>query len=253
MIGTLIGGFLQYKAATKQLAFQKQAHRDQLQLARENIQMQKEQREKLELQKAKYEAIEFVNPFADTENFFEDLTVNNEAFEQQKRTLEQQSANVLQKLQAASGASGVSALAQTLANNLQLQSNKMAVAKAEQMRQNQILSAQGAQRADMLRRQGEASVQQAEMSRQATLLGVDYGQLAGLNAAVQQDTLNTAQSSQALAQMQGSGLSALGNMFTGLDQQGAFAGIENKFGQGGGGLFGSILGHGEKAVETYTG
>ena len=253
MIGTLIGGFLQYKAATKQLAFQKQAHRDQLQLARENIQMQKEQREKLELQKAKYEAIEFVNPFADTENFFEDLTVNNEAFEQQKRTLEQQSANVLQQLQAASGASGVSALAQTLANNLQLQSNKMAVAKAEQMRQNQILSAQGAQRADMLRRQGEASVQQAEMSRQATLLGVDYGQLAGLNAAVQQDTLNTAQSSQALAQMQGSGLSALGNMFTGLDQQGAFAGIENKFGQGGGGLFGSILGHGEKAVETYTG
>ncbi len=70
MIGTLIGGFLQYQSAKKQLAFQKQAHRDQLQLARENIQMQKEQREKLELQKAKYEAIEFVNPFADTENFF---------------------------------------------------------------------------------------------------------------------------------------------------------------------------------------
>ena len=222
MIGTLIGGFLQYQSAKKQLSFQKQAHRDQLQLARENIQMQKEQREKLELQKAKYEAIEFVNPFADTENFFEDLTVNNEAFEQQKRTLEQQSANVLQQLQAASGASGVSALAQTLANNLQLQSNKMAVAKAEQMRQNEILSAQGAQKADMLRRQGEASVQQAEMSRQATLLGIDYGQLAGLNAAVQQDTLNTAGSSQALAQMQGSGLSALGGMFTSLDEQGIF-------------------------------
>ena len=226
MIGTLIGGFLQYQSARKQLAFQKQAHRDQLQLARENIQMQKEQREKLELQKAKYEAIEFVNPFADTENFFEDLTVNNEAFEQQKRTLEQQSANVLQQLQAASGASGVSALAQTLANNLQLQSNKMAIAKAEQMRQNEMLSAQGAQRADMLRRQGEASVQQAEMSRQATLLGIDYGQLAGLNTAVQQDRLNTAESSQALAQMQGSGLSVLGNMFTGLDQLGAFTGIE---------------------------
>ena len=132
----------------------------------------------------------------------------------------------MQQLQAASGASGVSSLAQTLANNLQLQSNKMAVAKAEQMRQNQILSAQGAQKADMLRRQGEASVQQAEMSRQATLLGIDYGQLAGLNTAVQQDRLNTAQSSQALAQMQGSGLSVLGNMFTGLDQLGAFTGIE---------------------------
>ncbi len=226
MIGTLIGGFLQYQAAKKQLSFQKQAHRDQLQLARENIQMQKEQREKLELQKAKYEAIEFVNPFADTENFFEDLTVNNEAFEQQKRTLEQQSANVLQQLQAASGASGVSALAQTLANNLQLQSNKMAVAKAEQMRQNQILSAQGAQKADMLRRQGEASVQQAEISRQATLLGIDYGQLAGLSTAVQQDRLNTLQSSQALAKTQGTGLSAIGNIFTGLDEQGAFTGIE---------------------------
>ena len=226
MIGTIIGGFLQYQAARKQRAFQRQAHQDQMRIARENIQLQKEQREQLELQKARYEAMEFVNPFADTENFFEDLTVNNEAFEQQKRTLEQQSANVLQQLQAASGASGVSSLAQTLANNLQLQSNKMAVAKAEQMRQNQILSAQGAQKADMLRRQGEASVQQAEMSRQATLLGIDYGQLAGLNTAVQQDRLNTAQSSQALAQMQGAGLSAIGNMFTGLDQLGAFTGIE---------------------------
>ena len=226
MIGTIIGGFLQYQAARKQQAFQRQAHKDQMRIARENIQLQKEQREQLELQKARYEAMEFVNPFADTENFFEDLTVNNEAFEQQKRTLEQQSANVLQQLQAASGASGVSSLAQTLANNLQLQSNKMAVAKAEQMRQNQILSAQGAQKADMLRRQGEASVQQAEMSRQATLLGIDYSQLAGLNTAVQQDALNTAQSSQALAQTQGAGLSAIGNMFTGLDQLGAFAGIE---------------------------
>ena len=229
MIGTIIGGFLQYQAARKQRAFQRQAHQDQLRIARENIQMQKEQREKLELQKAKYEAIEFVNPFADTENFFEDLTVNNEAFEQQKRTLEQQSANVLQQLQAASGASGVSALAQTLANNLQLQSNKIAVAKAEQMRQNEMLSAQGAQKADMLRRQGEASVQQAEISRQATLLGIDYGQLAGLNTAVQQDRLNTLKSSQALAKTQGTGLSALGNIFTGLDEQGAFEGIEQGF------------------------
>jgi hypothetical protein len=104
----------------------------------------------------------------------------------------------------------------------------MAVAKAEQMRQNEMLSAQGAQRADMLRRQGEASVQQAEISRQATLLGIDYGQLAGLNTAVQQDALNTAESSQALAQMQGSGLSAIGDMFTGLDKLNAFAGIEQK-------------------------
>ena len=72
MIGTIIGGFLQYRAARKQQAFQKQAHKDQMRIARENIQLQKEQREQLELQKARYEAMEFVNPFADTENFFEE-------------------------------------------------------------------------------------------------------------------------------------------------------------------------------------
>ena len=145
------------------------------------------------------------------------------------RRLEQAQSNILSTFRDAAGASGIAGLAQTLANNLQLQSNKMAVAKAEQMRQNQILSAQGAQKADMLRRQGEASVQQAEISRQATLLGIDYGQLAGLNTAVQQSRLNTLQSSQALAQTQGAGLSAIGNIFTGLDQQGAFEGIEQGF------------------------
>ena len=92
----------------------------------------------------------------------------------------------------------------------------MAVAKAEQMRQNQILSAQGAQKADMLRRQGEASVQQAEMSRQSTLLGVEFQGLAGANAGVQSAFANQMSAQQAGMQMQMANMQMLTNMGTQL-------------------------------------
>jgi hypothetical protein len=52
------------------------------------------------------------------------------------------------------------------------------------------MEAQGATAADMAQRGGEAMLQEAESSRQATLLGMQYGQSAGANAAVQQAMSN---------------------------------------------------------------
>tara|TARA_R100001443_G_scaffold2831_1_gene9331 strand:- start:10290 stop:11807 length:1518 start_codon:yes stop_codon:yes gene_type:complete len=56
--------------------------------------------------------------------------------------------------------------------------------------QQQNLQAQGEWMANMAQMEGAAAVQAAEAQQQATLLGMDYGALAGANAAVQQGMAN---------------------------------------------------------------
>ena len=181
---------------------------------------QRVQRKLLEKQKARYRKFDFKNPYAGMqnafgglrtdfsfENVYEDLTVDMRAAEFQAQQGAQQRANILAALRGAAGGSGVAALAQTLANQGQLQAQQMAASIGMQERQNQMMRAQGAARiqametqmeatreqmiaqgaaqADMTIRGGEAMVQSAEMGRQSTLLGIEYGGMAGANAGVQ--------------------------------------------------------------------
>ena len=64
------------------------------------------QREILEKQKAEYKAFQFVNPYADVENQFEDMGVATEAAELQLERGTQQRANILESLRGAAGSSG---------------------------------------------------------------------------------------------------------------------------------------------------
>tara|TARA_R100001594_G_scaffold44880_1_gene77407 strand:+ start:3122 stop:4075 length:954 start_codon:yes stop_codon:yes gene_type:complete len=179
------------------------------------------QRKLLEKQKAVYREFDFVNPYADMknqfagmrnyftgmENVFEEGVVDTQAAEFQMQQGAQQRANIMSALQGAAGGSGIASLAQTLANQGALQARQASVDIAQQARQNRVLRAQaemqlqtqertGMMRADMLQRQGAgqadmterggaAMVQSAEMQRQATLLGIEYGGMAGANAGVQ--------------------------------------------------------------------
>mgnify|MGYP003146959181 CR=1 FL=1 len=90
------------------------------------------QRELLETQKAKYRQFEFKNPYADMENPMEDMTIDMRAAEQGQ----QQRANILGALRGAAGSSGIAGLAQTLANQGQLQAQAMAANIGIQERQN---------------------------------------------------------------------------------------------------------------------
>lgn len=175
---------------------------------------QTKQRELLETQKQKYREFEFVNPYKNMqnplaglqmefENPYEDLTIDTRAVEFQAQQGRQQRADILTTLGAAAGSSGISALAQTMANQGALQAQQMSAGIGQQERQNQLMRAQGATRVqalqaqreqmiaqmegtiDMTERGGEAMTQQAEMQRQATLLGIEMGGMAGANAAVQ--------------------------------------------------------------------
>ena len=155
-----------------------------------------------------YEDFEFSNPFEGLENKyegmenrFEDMTVDMRAAEFQTQQGQQQRANIMQGLRGAAGSSGVAGLAQTLANQGQLQSQQIAAGIGQQERQNKMLSAQEGSRIDQLQRstdmslqqstaEGNAAVQAAEAGQQATLLGMDYGALAGANQAYQGSLAN---------------------------------------------------------------
>ena len=132
-----------------------------------------------------YEDFEFSNPFEKMENRFEDMTVDMRAAEFQTQQGQQQRADIMQGLRGAAGSSGVAGLAQTLANQGQLQSQQIAAGIGQQERQNQLLSAQQGSRMDQMEREGQAAVQAAEAGKQSTLLGMDYSALAGANQAYQ--------------------------------------------------------------------
>ena len=155
---------------------------------------------KLEKQRNIYRAMKFTNPyagienyFADMENAFEDITVNQQQAQFQGQQGAQQRANIMQGLRGAAGASGIAGLAQTLANQGALQAQQISASIGAQESRNQALAAQAAQQmdvmerrgaaaADMADRGGEGMLQQMEMDRQATLLGIAQASSAGANA-----------------------------------------------------------------------
>jgi len=173
------------KAQNKQAALSRDMFdATEKQLARYNDE-QVVQRELLQEQKQRYRQFEFKNPYANMQNVFEDMTVDMRAADFQRQQGEQQRANILQALSGAAGSSGIASLAQSMAQQGALQSQQMAASIGQQERQNQMMAAKMAGQIDMTERGGEAMVQSAEMGRQSTLLGIEYGGMAGANAGVQ--------------------------------------------------------------------
>jgi hypothetical protein len=173
-------------------------------------------REALEQQKQEYKEFTFENPYADVENFYEDVQVDTQAAEFQMEQAAQQRANILSGLRGAAGASGVAGLAQALANQATMQTRQVSVDLARQERQGQMLARQGAQQADMLRRQGEAAVQSAEFGRTSTLLASEYGQAAGAEAGVQAAYANEMSAFGAASQMQSARIGMYGQIIGGI-------------------------------------
>ena len=126
----------------------------------------------------------------------------------QLQQLQAQGATQLQAQQAA-GAMSVQQMKMAGASEQQ----RLRLAGAQQARglgvARENLIAQGDWQADMARRQGEAMLQEAEMSRQATLLGMSYGQSAGANQQSQMSNYNSLQASTAANQQIANSFSSL--------------------------------------------
>ena len=218
----------------------RRARRQARQATEQQLAFQREQLALLEKQKDVYRSMEFTNPyegmqnpFANLENPYEDLTVNQQQAQFLAQQGAQQRADILGGLRSAAGSSGVAGLAQSLANQQQIQAQRISASIGIQEARNQALMAQGAERAqmaeakgqaavDMAVRGGDAMVQQAEMARQATLLGVAYGGAAGANKAVQQAFANQMQADAVSQQMQADRFNALSDLAISASKSGIF-------------------------------
>ena len=180
--GIAIGGAALYLSSQNQ----KSAARMGAQQSAAALAFQKEQAALLEKQKQVYRSMEFENPYTEIENVYEDLEVNKKQAEFQAEQGAQRRADILGQLRGGAGGAGIASLAQTLANQGQLQAQRISASIGQQEARNQQLRAKGAGAADMAERGGEALLQQAEMDRQATLLGMAQAGAAGANAGLQQ-------------------------------------------------------------------
>jgi hypothetical protein len=163
----------------------KSARRAGAQQSEAALEFQKEQAALLEKQKEVYRSMEFENPYTEMENVYEDLEVNKQQAEFQAEQGAQQRADILGQLRGAAGGAGIAGLAQTLANQGQLQAQQISASIGQQEARNQQLRARGAGAADMAERGGQAMMQQVEMDRQATLLGMAQAGAAGANTGLQ--------------------------------------------------------------------
>ena len=238
----LVGGIIKGNQA-------KGVQDDANQIAKDNMDMQgailekqlafqKTQQAALDKQKGIYRSMVFKNPYAgvenayadlqtDFQNVYEDLTVNQQQAQFEAQQGQQQRANIMQGLKGSAGGSGIAGLAQAMANQGQLQTQQASASIGMQEAANQRATARGAAAvqqmeagreqliaggegtADMTRRGGEAALQEMEMSRQSTLLGIEMGQSAGANAAVQQGYANQMSAGANQANMMGQGAAAM--------------------------------------------
>ena len=181
--GTGLSAYLTYSTAQKN----RQQAREDAKKAREE---RKIKQDALDVAKQKYKDRKIENPFADMENVFEDLTVNQQAAQFQTEQIAQQQANIMQQMRSVAGASGIAGLAQTLANQGALQTQRAAASIGQQEAANRMAAAKGAGQIQTLERQGAQWQQQTEMDREATMLGMDFAAATGANKAYQQAMTN---------------------------------------------------------------
>ena len=157
------------------------------------------------------------NPYANMQNTMEDLTVNQQQAQFEAQQGQQQRANIMSQMAGAAGSSGVAGLAQAMANQGQLATQRASAsigqqeaanqkAAAQQAGQLQQMERQGAWKADMTRRAGAEQERAAIKDQTSTLL------------AMSMNRLGTAKSAHQKAQQQM--WEGVGNMFNPLDDLG---------------------------------
>tara|TARA_R100001460_G_scaffold23534_1_gene47387 strand:- start:5002 stop:5670 length:669 start_codon:yes stop_codon:yes gene_type:complete len=182
-----IGSFLSYRQAKKDASRGRRMTQEQFEA---NMKFRDEQQRLLDIEKDRYREQVFVNPYEGLENPFDDLTVNQQEADFAARRAEQTRANILDSLRQAAGASGISGLAQTLANQGALQTQRISAQIGKQETANRLAAAKGQLSVELAERKGEAMLQNMEASRQATILGMQQSILGAAQAGLAQADAN---------------------------------------------------------------
>tara|TARA_B100001094_G_scaffold332928_1_gene407369 strand:- start:2196 stop:2822 length:627 start_codon:yes stop_codon:yes gene_type:complete len=129
-------------------------------------------KKEMEANKAKYEQLDTSNAYANLENKFEDITVNQQQAQFEAQQNQQNQANIMQNMQGAAGGSGIASLAQAMANQGQLSAQKASASIGQQEAANQKLIAGEASKNQQLEAAGQQASQQMTMDKTGTLLGM---------------------------------------------------------------------------------
>jgi len=156
------------------------ANKEQKRAAR---QRKKEEAKMKELEDI-YANLDTSNPYLNLENTMEDLTVDQKQAEFERQSFQQTQANIMTNLAGAAGGSGIANLAQSLAQQGQIASQKQAASIGQQERANQMARQQMAGQIQLQERQGEIMSRDLKRDQTSTLLGMAQQRTA---AAAQQE------------------------------------------------------------------
>lgn len=133
---------------------------------------QQEANRQLAKRKADFEGTDLSNPYANMENAYEDLTINQQQAQFEAQQGQQQRANIMQNMAGAAGSSGVAGLAQAMANQGQLATQRASASIGQQEASNQRAAAQGQMALQGKERYGKMLEQDRRLDMNETLLGM---------------------------------------------------------------------------------
>lgn len=137
---------------------------------------------------AQYENMQFTNAYEGMQNTMEDLTVNTQQADFLAQQQQQGMANTMGALQGAAGGSGIAALAQAMSNQQAQNLQQASASIGQQEAANQMAAAKQGAQIQQLQSEGAMNVQNMELERNQTLLGMANTRLGAANEARQQAT-----------------------------------------------------------------
>ena len=131
---------------------------------------QKRANREVAMRRQRLESLDLTNPYANLQNTYEDLTINQQQVDFQRQQMAVQQANAMQNLQAAAGGSGVAGLAQQIMNQGQQMSGQIAGSIGQQERANQMARAQQEASIQSQKAQGDQWVYNKREARESDFL-----------------------------------------------------------------------------------
>jgi len=174
--------------------------------AREEMKKYKEQYENLDTSNL-YANVS--NQFTNMENTYEDMTVNQQQAQFEAQQGAQQRANIMQDLRGAAGGSGIAGLAQAMAQQGQLATQRASASIGAQEAAIQKLRAGEASRLQTQEREGEVYAQGQRLEGAETARGLEWSKT-GTLLGMSQQRLGAA--NQARAQAKAQQMSAVGDI-----------------------------------------
>ena len=164
------------------------------------------------------------NQYTNMENTYEDLTVNQQQAQFEAQQTQQQQANIMQNMQGAAGGSGIAALAQAMAGQGQLATQRASASIGAQESKINMLQAQEGSRLQMQERVGEQQAQTTRLAGAETARGLEWSKTGTLLGMAQQ---RKGAADQARAEAKAQQMSAVGDIASAGTQM-ATAGMKMK-------------------------